>query len=304
VVKPSPFTPLSALVVGEVVREIVPAGVVNVVAGGDDVGEAMVAHPLTNMISFTGSVTAGKAIMAAAAPGLKRVGLELGGNDAAIVLEDADPRAVAADLYAAAFTWTGQICAAVKRLYVHESLFDEVVEELSTLASQARIGASHDEGVTMGPITTGPQFERVCGLVEDAIARGARVHAGGAPLPRPGYFYPPTILTGVGPGVRVVDEEQFGPVLPVMPFSEVDAAIEEANATSYGLGGSVWSSDVERATALASRLEAGTTWINRHAVAGADLPFGGVKQSGLGRENGRPGLDHFCELRTVSVRRA
>jgi acyl-CoA reductase-like NAD-dependent aldehyde dehydrogenase len=301
VVKPSPFTPLSALAFGSLVRDLLPPGVLNIIAGGDDVGAAMVRHPTTSLVSFTGSAQAGRAIMADAAAGLKRVGLELGGNDAAIVLGDADPAEVASALFQAAFMWTGQVCAAIKRLYVHRSIFEPTVAALADLARQAQLGGPYEDGVTMGPVSTRPQFERVVGLVEDAVAAGAVVHAGGAPLHRPGLFFAPTVLTGVGAGVRVVDEEQFGPVLPVMAFDDVEWAIAQANDTSFGLGASVWSSDVAMATTIARRLEAGSTWVNRHAVAGADLPFGGIKQSGLGRENGAIGLDHFCELRTVSV---
>ncbi|HEX3802182.1 MAG TPA: aldehyde dehydrogenase family protein [Solirubrobacteraceae bacterium] len=301
VVKPSPFTPLSALVVARIWKDIVPAGVVNIVAGGDDVGKTMVSHKATRMISFTGSIGAGMAIMESAAKDLKRVALELGGNDAAIVLDDVDLKQIAPRLYGHAFMWTGQICAAIKRLYVPREKFEETVQALAELAESERVGGPYEEGVTMGPLTTEQQLNRVKELVDDAVAAGAEVRAGGKPLDRDGWFYSPTILTGVGAGVRVVDEEQFGPVLPVIPYDDVDEAISQANDTDFGLGASVWSNDVERAKQVARRLDAGSTWINRHAVPGADLPFGGVKHSGVGRENGLPGLDHYCELRTVSI---
>ncbi len=301
VVKPSPFTPLSALVVARIWKDIVPAGVVNIVAGGDDVGKTMVSHKATRMISFTGSIGAGMAIMESAAKDLKRVALELGGNDAAIVLDDVDPRQIVQRLYGHAFMWTGQICAAIKRLYVPREQFDSTVAALAELAESEAVGSPYDDGVTMGPLTTEQQFDRVKELVDDAVASGAEVRAGGKPVDRDGWFYRPTILTNVGPGVRVVDEEQFGPVLPVMAYDDLDEAIRQANDTDFGLGASVWSNDVDRAKAVARRLDAGSTWINRHAVPGADLPFGGVKHSGVGRENGLPGLDHYCELRTVSV---
>jgi acyl-CoA reductase-like NAD-dependent aldehyde dehydrogenase len=301
VVKPSPFTPLSALVVARIWKDIVPAGVVNIVAGGDEVGKTMVSHKATRMISFTGSIGAGMAIMESAARDLKRVALELGGNDAAIVLDDVDPRQIASRLYGHAFMWTGQICAAIKRLYIPAERFEETVALLSELAEAEGVGSPYEEGVTMGPLTTEQQFNHVKELVDDAVSSGAEVRAGGRALDRDGWFYSPTILTNVGPGVRVVDEEQFGPVLPVMAYDDLDEAIRQANDTDFGLGASVWSNDVDRAKDVARRLDAGSTWINRHAVPGADLPFGGVKHSGVGRENGLPGLDHYCELRTISV---
>jgi acyl-CoA reductase-like NAD-dependent aldehyde dehydrogenase len=299
--KPSPFTPLSALVVGRIWKDIVPAGVLNIVAGGDEVGKTLVSHRATRMVSFTGSVRAGMAIMESAAKDLKRVALELGGNDAAIVLDDVDVKQIAPRLYGPAFMWTGQICAAIKRLYVPREKYEETVAALVDLAEAEGVGAPYEEGVTMGPLTTEQQFNFVKEIVDDAVANGAEVRTGGKPLDREGWFYSPTILTNVGPGVRVVDEEQFGPVLPVIPYDDLDEAIEQANATDLGLGSSVWSNDVERAMTVARRLDAGSTWINRHGVPGADLPFGGVKHSGLGRENGLPGLDHYCELRTISV---
>ena len=301
VLKPSPFTPLSALVVGRLWRDLLPDGVLNIVAGGDEVGKALVSHKATRMVSFTGSVRAGMAIMESAAKDLKRVALELGGNDAAIVLDDVDVKQIAPRLYGPAFMWTGQICAAIKRLYVPREKFEETVEALVELAEAEGVGSPYEEGVTMGPLTTEQQFNFVKEIVDDAVANGAQIRTGGKPLDRDGWFYSPTILTNVGPGVRIVDEEQFGPVLPVIPYDDLDDAIAQANATDLGLGSSVWSSDVERAKQVARRLDAGSTWINRHGVPGADLPFGGVKHSGLGRENGLPGLDHYCELRTVSV---
>jgi acyl-CoA reductase-like NAD-dependent aldehyde dehydrogenase len=301
VAKPSPFTPLSSLLTVVAVNDLLPPGVLNILAGGDDVGAAMTRHPGVDMVAFTGSVAAGKAIMAAGAPTLKRMLLELGGNDAAIVLDDADIDAIAAKLYRGAFALSGQICAAIKRLYVHESKFDEVVDRMTELAGQARVGGAFEEGATMGPLATKPQFDRVVGLVADALANGGTAVTGGAPLDRPGYFYPPTIVTGVGKGVALVDEEQFGPALPIMRFSNVDDVIAEANGTDLGLGGSIWTSDVEHGVALARRLRSGSAWVNRHPAVGPSVPFGGAKQSGVGREGGAVGVDAFCELKTVSV---
>jgi acyl-CoA reductase-like NAD-dependent aldehyde dehydrogenase len=301
VAKPSPFTPLTSLLVGALLADLVPAGTVNILAGGDGLGRAMSRHAETNLVAFTGSVEAGRSIMAAGAPTLKRMLLELGGNDAAIVLPDADLSDVIPKLYRGAFALGGQICAAIKRLYVHESVFQQVVEGMAELARQARPGAPWDEGVTVGPVTTRPQFDRVRGLIEDALADGGTAVTGGAPLDRDGWFIPPTIITGLGRGSRLVDEEQFGPALPIMPFSDVDDVIEEANATEFGLGGSIWTSDVQRGLELARRLQSGGAWVNRHPLVGAAVPFGGAKQSGVGREGGTLGLDAFCELKTISV---
>lgn len=303
VAKPSPFTPLSTLVFGALLRGVVPSGVINLLAGDDEVGKAMIAHPITNLISFTGSVEAGKSIARSAADDLKRVCLELGGNDAAIVLPDVDLDTVVPKLFRGAFAASGQICAAIKRLYVDEALYEQVAERLVALADAAKLGGPFEEGTTMGPITTQPQFDRVSGLVDDAKRAGAEILAGGGPAGRPGYFYRPTVLANVGPGVRIVDEEQFGPALPVIPFDDPEAALEAANATSYGLGGSIWTKDIDRGVELARRLESGSAWVNRHPAVGPSYPFGGFKHSGIGRENGQPGIDHFAELKTVSVAR-
>lgn len=300
VAKPSPFTPLATLKLGEIWQDIVPPGVLNILAGGDEAGAAMVAHSAARMISFTGSVAAGRQIAAAAGRQLKNVVLELGGNDAAIVLPDVDVAAVAPSLFGYAFLGGGQVCAAIKRLYVHESIFDEVVGALADLANQS-VAAPDEEGGTLIPMTTKPQYERVRMLVEDAVAHGATVVAGGPPSRSEGYFLPATILTNVAPGMRVVDEEQFGPVLPVLSFRDVNDAIAQANSTEYGLSGSVWTSDIETGEAIAARLECGTTWVNSHSEIAPHIPMGGMKQSGIGRAGGVPGIDAYAELQTQYV---
>lgn len=300
VVKPSPFTPSSALALGRVWRDIVPPGVVNIVVGGDDAGAALVGHPATGMVSFTGSVANGRRIAAAAGPRLANLLLELGGNDPAIVLPGNDPAEIAPRLFGAAFIGSGQICTAIKRLYVHDSLFDAVVDELARLAAKMVPTA---DGGTWRPLITRPQFERIGALVDDAVAHGARVAAGGAPLDRPGFYYAPTIVTGVAAGVRLVDEEQFGPALPVMPFSTTDEAVAAANASEYGLGASVWTPDEEQGLAVAARLECGTAWVNDHARVAPHVPFGGVKASGVGRVWGQPGIEAYCERQSVVVRK-
>jgi acyl-CoA reductase-like NAD-dependent aldehyde dehydrogenase len=304
VLKPSPFTPINTLVLGEVLREVVPPGVVNIVSGSDELGAWMTSHPVPRKLSFTGSVATGKKVAAAAAPDLKRVTLELGGNDPAILLPDIDPKEVAAKVFWGAFENCGQICSAIKRVYVHEKQHGALVEELTALAKSVKVGDGMEEGTQIGPINNQPQFKRVIELVEDAKRRGAKVTTGGAPLRDQGYFYAPTIVTGVSDGVRLVDEEQFGPALPVIPYTDVDDAVRRANATHYGLSGSVWSNDPSRAAEVAGRLECGSAWVNQHLAIGPNLPFGGAKWSGIGVENGPWGLLGFTEIQVVNVARS
>jgi acyl-CoA reductase-like NAD-dependent aldehyde dehydrogenase len=299
VVKPSPYTPLATLRLGEVLRDALPPGVLNIVSGGDELGGWMTSHPLVRKISFTGSVATGKKVAAAAAPDLKRVTLELGGNDPAIVLDDVDTEKVAAKLFWSAFRNSGQVCIAVKRVYVPERLHDDLVDALAAKARAAKVGDGMAEGTDLGPINNKPQFERVSELVSDALSNGATAVAGGGPLDRPGYFFAPTVLTGVSDGTRIVDEEQFGPALPVIPYRDVDDALARANATTFGLGGSVWSADPDRAADVAERLETGTAWVNTHAALAPHQPFGGAKWSGIGVENGSWGLLGYTEIQVV-----
>ncbi len=301
VLKPSPFTPLSSLAVGEALRDVLPPGVLNVVSGGNELGAWITEHPAVRKISFTGSVATGKKIAAAAAPDLKRVTLELGGNDPAIVLGDVDPKQVAEKLFWSAFANSGQICVAVKRMYVDEKIHSAVVDEIADIARRVKVGNGLEEGSELGPINNAPQFERVCELVDDAVANGARCVAGGSRIGENGYFFEPTVVTDVAEGIRLVDEEQFGPALPIMPFRDVDDAIARANATHFGLGGSVWSADTERAKDLARRLECGTGWVNQHLNLVPNAPFGGSKWSGIGYENGPWGLAAFTELQVINV---
>ncbi len=296
VLKPSPYTPLATLKMVEILNEVFPSGVLNAVSGGDELGKWMTSHPTPRKLSFTGSVSAGKHVAAAAAPDLKRVTLELGGNDPAIILDDCDPAAVAEKIFWGAFANSGQICSAIKRVYVPEAMHDQVVEALAHHASEVKMGEGTEEGVQLGPINNAPQFERVKELVADAIAGGAVAAAGGAAADRPGYFFEPTILSGTVDGSRIVDEEQFGPALPVIPYRHIDDAIARANATHFGLSGSVWSNDTERASAVADQLECGTAWVNAHLALAPHQPFGGFKWSGLGVENGPWGLDAFTDI--------
>ena len=299
VVKSSPFTPLAALKLGQIMGEVLPAGVVNTVSGGDVLGAAMSAHPVPRKVTFTGSVAAGKKVAVAAAADLKRVTLELGGNDAAIILDDADIASTVARLLPLAFFNSGQACALPKRIFAPASRYDDVVDAFAAAAGGMVVGDPTAETTHLGPLSTRPQFERVGELVADAIAGGARVAAGGAPVEGPGFFFQPTILADVAEGDRIVDEEQFGCALPILRYDTVDEAVTRANDTEYGLCGSVWSSDAERATAIAERLEVGTTYINTHAVLLPNVQFGGAKSSGLGVENGLPGLLSFTEAQVV-----
>jgi acyl-CoA reductase-like NAD-dependent aldehyde dehydrogenase len=299
VLKPSPYTPLSTLKIGELLRDVFPPGVFNVVSGGDGLGAWMTSHPVPRKVSFTGSVATGKKVAAAAAPDLKRVTLELGGNDPAILLDDVDPADVADRVFRAAFANNGQICSAVKRVYVPEAMYDDVVEAMATQARSQKVGDGADPDTQLGPINNKPQYERVSELVADAIKGGARAAAGGKPIEGPGYFFEPTILADISDGTRIVDEEQFGPALPLIPYRDIDDAVERANATHFGLGGSVWGGDADRAAQVAERLECGTAWVNTHLALAPHQPFGGAKSSGLGVENGTWGLYGFTELQVL-----
>ena len=301
VLKPSPFTPLATLRLGEILRDVLPTGVLNVVSGGNALGAWMTSHPAVRKISFTGSVATGKLVAAAAAPDLKRVTLELGGNDPAIVLTDVDVARTAKRLFWGAFENCGQVCSAIKRVYVPESLYEQMVAHLAEMAHSVRVGNGLDEDSQLGPINNQPQFERVQELVEDARQSGARMVTGGRRLGDRGYFYAPTIVADLADGARLVDEEQFGPVLPVVPYTEVDDVIERANATHFGLSGSVWSRDTARAEEVARQLECGTAWVNQHLNILPHAPFGGAKWSGIGVENGPWGLLGFTEIQTVNV---
>jgi len=303
VAKPSEYTPLSSLLVAEILKDVLPAGVVNFVAGPGSVGAELASHPEVRKVSFTGSVATGKKIAQVAAADLKRVTLELGGNDPAIILDDVDPQKVVGDVFASAFANSGQVCTAIKRLYVHEKVYAPILDGLIERAKAAKVGDGLEEGTEYGPINNKMQFDRVVGLVEDAKQHGGRIVAGGKPLDRPGYFLPPTIVTEVGPGIRLVDEEQFGTALPIIKYRNLDDAIEEANKTHYGLGGSIWTSNLARGEELAQRLESGTGWVNHHMDILPNTPFGGCKWSGLGYENGRWGYEEFTELQVVNAKK-
>lgn len=304
VIKPSPLTPLSTLAVGAIAGRMLPPGLVNTLSGGNDLGAWMTEHSGIDKIGFVGSVDTGKRVMASAAATLKRVSLELGGNDAAIVLDDADVDAIAPRLFWAAFINSGQICMAVKRVFVHAGVADRLVDALADQARRVRVGSGFEPDVELGPVQNLAQFEKVLAMIDEARSRHGRIVTGGGAIERPGYFIEPTIVTDVAEGVRLVDEEQFGPVLPIMRFNSDAEAVARANATRFGLGASVWSGNAQRAARLSGQLEAGTVWINAHGGAAADLPFGGFKESGIGRGLGQIGIRSYMEARIRHVPRA
>ncbi|KQN87328.1 aldehyde dehydrogenase family protein [Arthrobacter sp. Leaf69] len=291
VVKPSEYTPLSVLALAKVINEELPDGLLSVVSGGRDVGEALAGHPAIGKIMFTGSTTTGKAIIKSSADTVKRLTLELGGNDAGIVLPDADPKTIAEGLFWGAFINTGQTCAALKRLYVHTDIYDAVCEEVTAVAAAMPMGVGLDENNVLGPLQNKQQYDIVARLVEAARDSGARILLGGNPdAEQPGHFYPATLVADIDNTNPMVAEEQFGPALPIVRYSTVDEAVTMANALDVGLGASVWSADAAKARNVAARLEAGTVWINKHGAVDPRIPFGGAKQSGYGLEFGVEGL--------------
>ena len=304
VIKPSPYTPLSTLRLVEILNECLPPGVLNCVTGEDELGQWMSEHPDIQKIIFTGSTATGKKVMGSAAVNLKRLTLELGGNDAGIVLDDVDPAAIAAGIIGGAFLNNGQTCAALKRLYVHESVYDELCDKLVAALAGIPMGNGLDEENLQGPIKNKMQFEKVVALLEDAKEHGGRVLCGGEIPDEPGYFMPYTLVADVSDGMRIVDEEQFGPLLPIIKYSDVDDALRRANASESGLGGSVWSSDTERASRIAAQLECGTAWVNQHGGIAPNIPFGGIKCSGIGVEFAEEGLQEYTTIQVVNISRA
>ncbi|WP_220428641.1 aldehyde dehydrogenase family protein [Sphingobium fluviale] len=299
VLKPSPFTPLTTLRVGQLVADILPPGVLNIVTGGDALGPWLTSHPGIDKVSFTGSTATGKRVMQSAASSLKRVTLELGGNDAAIVLPDVDVDAVAQDLFWAAFANSGQICIATKRMYVHEDIYDRVRDAIVAYARTVKVGDGSEQGTQLGPLNNRQQYERVLALIEDAKAQGHVFLMGGDVPETPGYFVPITILDNPPEDSRIVQEEQFGPILPLLRFRDIDDAVRRANASEYGLGGSVWASDEDKASEIARQIASGTVWINETRHLSPTTAFGGMKQSGLGVEGGVEGLLDYTNTQTL-----
>jgi len=302
VLKPAPTTPVAALYLAQLCRDIFPAGLVNVITDNNDLGPKMTAHSGISKIGFTGSSETGKRIMASAANTMKRVTLEMGGNDPAIVMPDVDVKAAAEKIYGGAFMNAGQVCLAVKRAYVHENIYDEFCDALVEIANSAVIGDGLQQGTTIGPIQNKAQFEKVKGYLEDARQAGTVIAGGDVPTGK-GFFIKPTIVRDVKDGDKIVDEEQFGPILPVVSFGDVDDVIARANNSVYGLGGSVHSANVEAATEIAGRIESGSVWVNQQLNIGPHIPMAGFKGSGLGVEQSTEGLAEYTQMQVINVAR-
>ena len=302
VMKPSPYTPLATLRFVELANTVLPPGVLNVVTGDAEVGTRMSTHPDIDKIIFTGSVATGKHVMSSAADTLKRLTLELGGNDAGIVLPGTDMASKMEPLFWGAFINAGQTCAALKRLYVHEDQYEEVCEQLAAYMSNIPVGNGMDESNLIGPLSNKMQYDKVTSMVDDAKAQGARVLCGGNPdHDQPGYFYPLTLIADATDDMRIVREEQFGTALPVIKYSDVNEVMQRANALDVGLGGSVWGDDKDEAQRMAQQLECGTAWVNQHGTLNPMAPFGGVKCSGIGTEFNVHGLAEYTTIQTVNV---
>ena len=300
VAKPAPTTPLTTLLFGELASGILPKGVLNVVCDQNELGPLITGHPDIAKVAFTGSTGTGKKVMASAAMGVKRVTLELGGNDAAIVLDDVPAAIAAQKVYNGAMTNAGQICVAVKRAFVPEAMYDEFCEEIAKLANNAVVDDGSKQGATVGPIQNKMQYDKVKSLLEDAKQRGTVVAGGDIP-DRPGYFIPPTIIRDLDDEAPLVKEEQFGPVLPILKYKDIEEVIARANDSEYGLGGTVWGKDLARAMDVAKQIDTGTVWVNQHLAIDANIPFRGAKQSGIGGELGEAGLNEYTQAHIVNA---
>jgi acyl-CoA reductase-like NAD-dependent aldehyde dehydrogenase len=301
IIKPSPFTPLSTLRLVELMNQALPPGVINVVTGDAAVGDHMTTHPGIDKIVFTGSVATGKRVMSNAAQTLKRLTLELGGNDAGIVLPDTNIEPLLDRLFWGCFLNAGQTCSALKRLYVHEAQYEEVVRQFATYCSGFPVGNGMDPKSLIGPLSNRMQRDKVAALVDEARVRGARIVIGGERPRGSGFFYPVTVIADATDDMRVVKEEQFGPVIPILKYRTIEEAIERANSLDVGLGGSVWGDNPQEAATLASRLECGTAWVNQHGMVHPLAPFGGVKHSGIGVEFNVDGLKEYTTIQVSSV---
>lgn len=301
VLKPAPTTPIATLLIGELARDLLPAGVLNIIVDNNDLGSYLSSHEDVAKVSFTGSTATGKKVLSASSGTLKRVTLELGGNDAAIVLDDVDLDKAVPRIFESAFMNAGQACIAIKRVYVPDDIYDEVCTRLASLAEEAKVGSGLEEGVTIGPLQNSMQFEKAKAYLQIASSDG-QIIAGGSAASGPGYFVEPTIVRDISDGSRLVDEEQFAPILPVIRYTDIDQVVENINRSRMGLGGSVWSSDVKRAIDVARRVESGTVWINHHMDFGPRAPFGGAKESGIGADYTLEGLYGYTQLSVVNVR--
>ncbi|SEI52496.1 aldehyde dehydrogenase family protein [Pseudomonas sp. NFR16] len=304
VIKPSPFTPLTTLRFGQIAQSVLPAGVLSVVSGGNELGPQMTAHPDIAKISFTGSTETGKHVIRSAAGTVKRLTLEMGGNDAAIVMPDADWKSIIPQLFWGAIGNSGQWCVGIKRLYIHRSFHAPFVAAFVEYARQQKLGNGLDAEVTVGPVQNKMQFDKVRTFLDDIKANGQNIVLGGeVDESRPGYFIPVTVVDNPPEQSKIVQEEQFGPIVPIIVYDEVDDVIERANDSPFGLGGSVWGRDTRAAVAVANRLETGMVWVNEMHTQGVDIPFGGHKQSGVGTEQGHEGRLLFTNPKTVLIKK-
>ncbi len=303
VIKPSPYTPLSTLRMVELMNRVLPPGVINVVTGDAAIGERMISHPGISKISFTGSIATGKRVMAGAAETLKRITLELGGNDAGIILPGTHIEPLLDKLFWGIFVNAGQTCAALKRLYVHQSQYEDIVGKLAAYVAGIPMGDGTDPKNLMGPLTNRMQLDKVRALVDEARACGARIVTGGEYRESPGFFYPLTVVADATDDMRLVREEQFGPAIPILRYRDIDEAVSRANSLDVGLGGSVWGNDIEIAKRVAARLECGTAWVNQHGSLHPLAPFGGVKSSGIGVEFNVEGLKEYTTIQVLNVAR-
>ncbi|HNR77335.1 MAG TPA: aldehyde dehydrogenase family protein [Parvularculaceae bacterium] len=303
VLKPAPTTPVATLRLAALIKDVVPPGVVNVIADENDLGPVLTSHPDVAKVSFTGSTDTGKKIMKSGADTLKRLTLELGGNDVAIVLDDVNVKDVAPKIFDAAMLNCGQVCMAAKRIFVQDAIYDDMANAMAAIAKEAVVDDGSKQGTRVGPLQNKMQFEKVKGILESAKKEGATV-VGGESGGRAGYFIKPAIVTNVKEGNRIVDEEQFGPVIPLIRFKSDDEIVARANASPYGLGGSVWSSNFDRARRIAEDIDAGTVWINQHITIGPHIPMAGSKQSGIGVEQSLEGLSEFTQIRVLNMAKA
>ncbi len=303
ILKPAPTTPVTSLMLGRLAKDIFPAGVFNVFTDLNDLGPTLTDHPDVAKISFTGSTATGKKVIAAAASTLKRVSLELGGNDASIVLDDVDVATVAAKIFSKAFMNAGQVCIAVKRVYAHSSIYDALCDELAKLANEAIVGDGLQQGTQIGPLQNAAQFAKAKTFLESA-RRDGNIIAGGDPVDGEGYFIKPTIVRDIEDGAMLVDQEQFAPILPVIKFDDVDEAVRRTNSSQLGLGGSVWSADRDRAYAIARQIDSGMVWVNEHLDFAPHIPFGGAKQSGIGMELSTEGMLEFSQTAVINISKA
>jgi acyl-CoA reductase-like NAD-dependent aldehyde dehydrogenase len=302
VIKPSPFTPLCTLKLGELFRGILPPGVLNVVSGGDELGQWMTSHPGLDKIAFTGSTETGKHVMRSAAGTLKRVTLELGGNDPAIVLPDVDVKLVAPQLFWGAFQNNAQFCNSTKRLYVHEDVYDELLEELVAYTKSVKVGDGAEADTQIGPIQNEPQYRKVLEYFEDSKRNEHRIAVGGdIDRNAKGWFLPVTLVDNPPEDSRLVVEEPFGPILPILKWRDEDDVVRRANDTRYGLGASVWGRDLAAVQRIGARLEAGTVWLNEIHQYSPHQPFGGHKESGMGCENSLHGLVEYTNWQTITL---